>query len=287
MKKLLLLFFLVPFVLNSQILEEGFDDITALTNWTQINLSNPEGSTGWFQGNGDVFPAHSGDATSYIGANFNNTANGTISNWLITPPVNLVDGNIISFYTRIPVPDPTEYPDRLELRISTEGITGLLPVDESDVGDFTMLALVVNPDLITGVYPQDWTEFTYTVEGIPTSTSCQIAFRYYVTDGGPSGTNSNYIGIDTFSVTMGSASVEDLQSFDFSFYPNPVNDVLNLKANSTIDQVEILNLLGQKVFVDTPNSLQKSVDFSDLQSGIYLVKVAIDGSEGTFKIVKK
>ena len=53
---------------------EGFDDITNLPDWAMINHSEPLGVTDWFQGNDAVFPSHSGDPTSYIGANFNNTS---------------------------------------------------------------------------------------------------------------------------------------------------------------------------------------------------------------------
>jgi hypothetical protein len=56
-------------------------------------------------------------------------------------------------------------------------------------------------------YPAAWTQFTITgADGIPASGSGRIAFRYYVTDGGPDGANSNYIGIDTVSITAGSVN---------------------------------------------------------------------------------
>src|SRR6185503_17575667 len=73
-------------------LSEGFVDITTLAGagWVQTNHSTVVGTTNWFQGNSDVFPAQAGAPTSYIGANFNNTTGtNTISNWLLTPPVSL------------------------------------------------------------------------------------------------------------------------------------------------------------------------------------------------------
>src|SRR5690625_5756369 len=40
----------------------------------------------------------------------------------------------------------------------------------------------------------------------------------------------------------------DKQVFaDFTFYPNPVEDLLTLKAGTPIESIEIFNLLGQKV----------------------------------------
>src|SRR5690606_19198950 len=50
-------------------------------------------------------------------------------------------------------------------------------------------------------YPETWTEYTVTLSGIGnTPVNVNLAFRYYVTNGGPSGSYSNYIGIDTVSV---------------------------------------------------------------------------------------
>lgn len=62
------------------------------------------------------------------------------------------------------------------------------------------MLLSVNPSLITGVYPTSWTKFTATVSGLAGPTSGRVAFRYFVTNGGPSGANSDYIGIDEFSI---------------------------------------------------------------------------------------
>src|SRR5215216_563442 len=99
---------------NAQSITEGFDNITTLTGagWFMQNNSVPVGSTGWFQGNSSVFPAQAGAATSYIGANFNNTTGtNTISNWLLTPVVTLQNGAVMKFWTRNPTDNP--FPDRL------------------------------------------------------------------------------------------------------------------------------------------------------------------------------
>src|SRR5690625_202614 len=80
----------------------------------------------------------------------------------------------------------------------------------------------------------------------------------------------------------------DYQIFqDFSFYPNPVENVLNLQANAQIEQVEIFNLLGQKVIQTQPKSLEAKIETEKLSSGIYLMQVSIDGNEKTFRVIKK
>jgi len=69
------------------------------------------------------------------------------------------------------------------------------------VGDFTTLLLDINPTLASGGYPQAWTQYVITLSGLGGPTSGRIAFRYFVTDAGISGSNSDYIGIDTLKIT--------------------------------------------------------------------------------------
>lgn len=187
---------------------ESFNNVapTLPAGWAAQNLSAPVGSTGWFQGNPAVFPAQSGATNAYIGANFNNTAGtGTISNWLFAPNVTLQNGDEIEFWTRKVSPDA--FPDRLELRWSANGASVNAGSTATSVGDFTTLLLSVNPTLVTGVYPLAWTRFTATVSGLSGPTSGRVAFRYFVTNGGPSGANSDYIGIDEFAIKRPLAGV--------------------------------------------------------------------------------
>jgi hypothetical protein len=183
-------------------LTQGFDDITTLpgAGWFFQNNSAPLGLTDWFQGNDTVFPAHAGAPTAYIGANFNNTAGaGTISNWMLTPEMPLFNGDTISFWTRSPT--GSTFPDRLELRLSTSGASTNVGTLATDVGAFTTLLLSVNPTLVQGGYPGVWTQFSATLAGIPAGATGRYAFRYFVTNGGPSGSNSDYIGIDSLQIT--------------------------------------------------------------------------------------
>ena len=68
------------------------------------------------------------------------------------------------------------------------------------MGAFALL-LSVNPTLTTTGYPNTWTQFSSAISGLSGPTNAAIAFRYFVTDGGPQGANSSYIGIDTLRIT--------------------------------------------------------------------------------------
>lgn len=180
-------------------LTEGFDDL-ASSGWTLINHSTNHytGKT-WDQGNPRAFHAYSGDSISYAEADHESigkAAEGTINNWLISPELNISNGGAITFYTRT-IANST-YPDRLEVRLSRHGSSTSVGSDTNSVGDFTELLLTINPTLDVGGYPDTgWKQYTASIPA--GGSSGRVAFRYYVSDGGSSGTNSNYIGVDEFS----------------------------------------------------------------------------------------
>lgn len=88
-------------------------------------------------------------------------------------------------------------------------------------------------------------------------------------------------------VTCATVGVEDLASEGFRFYPNPVVDELNMSAFSKIEQVSVLNMLGQIVKTVTPSNIDANINVSNLSSGSYFVKVQIGEKVGTFKVIKE
>lgn len=74
---------------------------------------------------------------------------------------------------------------------------------------------------------------------------------------------------------------------DFSFYPNPVKDVISLKSGSNIESVVFYNTLGQKSLSSKVNSVSKEINVSNLAPGLYIMKVNVNGKTGTYKVIKK
>ncbi len=213
----------LPALAQNPSFTEEFEDITTLPGdgWINTNMSSPLGSTSWFsskgplessrtvtefQGNTSVFPAYS--SAGYIADNYNACGDGTISDWLFTPEVTFIDGDTFSFWTR---GTGGTWPDRLELRLSIAGGSTDVGADEFSVGDFTEVLIEVNPTLAVGGYPDVWTQYVATITGHPAVESGRFAFRYFVTDGGPSGSASDYIGVDLVEFT--SSTPVELQSF--------------------------------------------------------------------------
>ena len=69
------------------------------------------------------------------------------------------------------------------------------------VGDFSTILLDINPTLVATGYPQSFTLETVTISGLTAPVDGRVALRYFVTQGGVNGANSNIIGVDSFSTT--------------------------------------------------------------------------------------
>lgn len=72
----------------------------------------------------------------------------------------------------------------------------------------------------------------------------------------------------------------------FRYYPNPTKDQLILNADTAIEQIDVYNILGQNVLNTKPNKPKTELETSNWQSGVYIMKVRLDGKEETFRILK-
>ncbi len=121
------------------------------------------------------------------------------------------------------------------------------------------------------------TAFTDTAGTVPTSLG---GINYY------SNGSANDVYVDDVTFSDTNVGTQDFATKGFSVYPNPVNNVMNLQANENISKVAIYNVLGQEVYSAKINAMTSSVDMSSMASGAYFVKVNINGTEGTVKVIK-
>jgi hypothetical protein len=90
-----------------------------------------------------------------------------------------------------------------------------------------------------------------------------------------------------FDVTGTVLSLVDNTFEGFSYYPNPTTNILNVNAKSTIEGISIFNVLGQELISVTPSNINAKVDMSGLSSGMYVMKATVNGTVGSFNIVKR
>ena len=82
-------------------------------------------------------------------------------------------------------------------------------------------------------------------------------------------------------------STNNFDAESFKVYPNPVKDFLNISYNKDIQNIIIVNMLGQSLFTGVVNSTETKVDMEQLPTGSYLVKVIVDGVVNTIKVIKQ
>ncbi|MEZ4854151.1 T9SS type A sorting domain-containing protein [Flavobacterium sp.] len=111
---------------------------------------------------------------------------------------------------------------------------------------------------------------------------------YYVQIDRWGGSDPGYFGISIYDLDVLSTENIALENESlFNFYPNPVNSILTLKASAAIQNVTAYNMLGQIVINNNPNSMEKELDMSMLQAGTYFVKVTVNNTSKTIKIIKE
>lgn len=140
----------------------------------------------FFQGNGAVFVAYNGPDSGYIAGNYQVvTGTNNIDSWLVLPPQNLAAGDSLAFFERAPSGQDPFYVD--SMRVMYNPTNNANPADPNwvELGRFEVDTL-------------DWARRSY---GVPTASANGLfAIRYSVVDGGPSGANSNFVGIDAIVI---------------------------------------------------------------------------------------
>lgn len=89
-----------------------------------------------------------------------------------------------------------------------------------------------------------------------------------------------YLHKDTLGTTSFAAA-------SINIYPNPASTNFTIEALESIEQISVINMIGQEVMSSTPNSKTVTVDVSGLQVGVYVVKTSIDGNVASTRFIKE
>lgn len=79
----------------------------------------------------------------------------------------------------------------------------------------------------------------------------------------------------------------DFKTASVKMYPNPVADIFNITTDKTIEDITFYNMLGQQVLTMKASKNAESIDLSGFQSGVYIVKVTVEGKVSTSRIIKQ
>ena len=142
----------------------------------------------WFQGNSSVFDAESGAPDSYVATNFASAGFGGSRQQLAAPPG--ADARRLlqlTFSTR----SAGNFPDRLEVRLSTNGAS-------TNLSDFSTCSSPSTLRSILAATPASGRPTRSTSARCSArATTGRLAFRYFIDD---NSVNGDYVGIDSLNV---------------------------------------------------------------------------------------
>ena len=240
--------------------------------WSQgIGALNagPAGSTS--QWTSEVF-GNSGDSgAAYVNVYYSSFSGGNLD-WLISPMFDLSSGN---HYLNFNV-----------------ALTGFFSTNSTTFAADDFVTLMVSED-----NGSTWSELyrwdsnnspSASGDAIPeidlSSYTSMTKFAFYAESN--AGNIDNDFFIDDFQITTTSLGIEEASVSQFTYFPNPVNDVLTIKAQKVVEDITVFNMLGQVVKRQTPNTRDCTVDLSAMQTGAYFVQVSIGNTVETVRILK-
>lgn len=121
----------------------------------------------------------------------------------------------------------------------------------------------------------------YTINFTTLTTDTYIAFKH-----GLEGIYHRIAIDDVVWEPNPTAKINSLDAVNFSYYPNPVSNILQVNATEKITSILVFNMLGQEV-KNMKSTNINTIDLSNLSKGTFFVKVQIGQHFGTFKIMKK
>lgn len=159
-----------------------------------------------------------------------------------------------------------------------------------DYPEDTWFRIVTNVDISLGIGAATWQLNIDGVDVAPEGTPFADCALTYPTSLGGLDLWSNspdqemyfdsFVYQDSF-ITLGNNDIEAK-----GFRSAMSNGTLTLRAQENINSVAIYNMLGQQVYNSNVNSMNSTIDMSNMANGTYIVKVNINGTEGSVKVIR-
>ena len=106
--------------------------------------------------------------------------------------------------------------------------------------------------------------------------------------GTPVGTGIVYID-NVYFYTSPLSTTSFSESKQLTIFPNPVNNYVTICSNQRITDLELINVLGEKMDLNEINfeNNSASIDLSNINSGIYFIEATINGIVIKSKLIKR
>ncbi len=111
---------------------------------------------------------------------------------------------------------------------------------------------------------------------------------YYLAFNGTSAANTGSLLLFEYSVTDNTLGVSDFKLKGVTNSFDQVTDILTMKSkNLPLDNVEIYDIIGQKILSKKLSNKVENINLSDLLDGIYIIQVSSSGLMTTSKLLKR
>jgi len=254
-------------------------------------------SQNWFivQTTGDTdIPDTSDDLDSMNNGTIDGT---TFLSWTILDSISLIDDDgaggdgEAAYSSQIVISEPNNSGDA---NFSTQAGSNIffLPLNPSGTSDASLpLEYVARVGNSTGSTISDSASSDWLVANISSSGDFP---DYTIRSGGSDqidavpqfyeGESINHIGSENIVPATLSITEQELIE-DFSFFPNPTTNVINISSkNDIISSIEVVNVTGQ-ILIQKDSNLDV-IDLTDFSTGLYYMNIYGDGAKITKAIVK-
>lgn len=232
----------------------GFEASDDLLGYLIID-NNADGST-WQIGEEPTL-SHSGDRFMYYTYNASNAAD----DWAFTKCVNLNPGSYtFGFWYRA---HAAEYPEAVEAKYgSAQTIAGM-------TNNLTTISNIADT-----VYQHSQTQFTIATAG-----------TYYFGLHAISDADMWHLFVDDVTITASGMGVEENNGAVINLYPNPVKDILYINSTDNIEELYMMNTLGQTVYTSRVDDTNFTINTADFNEGVYFIRMKTANGYKTHKVI--
>ena len=245
-----------------------FNDPASWTTCQTFYDNDGDGNYWFYQAFGDDTSDLSANSASYI----NGVGALTPDNWVIMGPIDLTNVSDALLEWQVMGLDPNWCQENYTIYVGSS----------SNYSDLINSSVSFNETITSGGDAcGSWANRSLDISAA-TGELVYIGMRHHdVTD-------MYYLNIDNVSVTSSTMSNEDftLQNIDYSF--NQETNLLRVTSEEMLSNIQIYNMLGQKVLNQELNDTSALLNLSSLSSSIYIVNVEGNNFKTkTFKLAIK
>jgi hypothetical protein len=233
-----------------------FEDINLLDSYTIVD-NNSDGNTMFYLN--DPSYAHSGN----IALAYQYSATNPADDYFFSSCIDLEAGQSykLSLWYRV---RSASYPESFEVYLASG----------PSVAEIIGSPIISVPSATNTTYAEATTANNVTVDNDGS---------YYIAIRATSAADMYALIIDDITIDFSNYIKENENHFNI--YPNPANDVLTINSNTTMNQITIINSLGQVVMNVEPNTDFYQININTLPEGIYTARITTNNGISTKLIV--